>query len=112
MPIVQVEAYKPHALTILAVNVCPPDVHLVPPPHPPPPPQDVVEVMAPTYTMGLHDVDTSTKWTTSDVMCYFVSTSSTAHTLHRCSVYACGFRPMLLNACTVRVWLVQHGSWH
>eukprot|EP00878_Enallax_costatus_P006018 GHUV01006312.1.p1 GENE.GHUV01006312.1~~GHUV01006312.1.p1 ORF type:complete len:243 (+),score=38.56 GHUV01006312.1:947-1675(+) len=33
--------------------------------------QDVVEVMAPTYTMGLHDVDTSTKWTTSDVMCYF-----------------------------------------
>lgn len=37
------------------------------------PPQDVVEVMAPTYTMGLHDVDTSTKWTTSDVMCYFVS---------------------------------------
>jgi hypothetical protein len=30
-------------------------------------------VMAPTYTMGLHDVDTSTKWTTSDVMCYFVS---------------------------------------
>lgn len=49
-------------------------------PSPPPPsltphpsPQDVVEVMAPTYTMGLHDVDTSTKWTTSDVMCYFVS---------------------------------------
>jgi hypothetical protein len=36
-------------------------------------PQDVVEVMAPTYTMGLHDVDTSTRWTTSDVMCYFVS---------------------------------------
>lgn len=35
--------------------------------------QDVVEVMAPTYTMGLHDVDTSTRWTTSDVMCYFVS---------------------------------------
>lgn len=33
--------------------------------------QDVVEVMAPTYTMGLHDVDTSTRWTTSDVMCYF-----------------------------------------
>eukprot|EP00195_Chlamydomonas_chlamydogama_P006628 CAMPEP_0202905152 /NCGR_PEP_ID=MMETSP1392-20130828/32832_1 /ASSEMBLY_ACC=CAM_ASM_000868 /TAXON_ID=225041 /ORGANISM="Chlamydomonas chlamydogama, Strain SAG 11-48b" /LENGTH=175 /DNA_ID=CAMNT_0049593121 /DNA_START=472 /DNA_END=999 /DNA_ORIENTATION=- len=33
--------------------------------------QDVVEVMAPTYTMGLHDADTSTKWTTSDVMCYF-----------------------------------------
>lgn len=32
--------------------------------------QDVVEVMAPTYTMGLHVVDTSTKWTTSDVMCY------------------------------------------
>ena len=34
------------------------------------PSQDVVEVMAPTYTMGLHVVDTSTKWTTSDVMCY------------------------------------------
>jgi len=33
--------------------------------------QDVVEVMAPTYTMGLHDHDTSTRWTTSDVMCYF-----------------------------------------
>ncbi|WIA12443.1 hypothetical protein OEZ86_003404 [Tetradesmus obliquus] len=33
--------------------------------------QDIVEVMAPTYTMGLHDVDTSTRWTTSDVMCYF-----------------------------------------
>lgn len=33
-------------------------------------PQDVVEVMAPTYTMGLHDHDTSTRWTTSDVMCY------------------------------------------
>jgi hypothetical protein len=33
--------------------------------------QDVVEVMTPTYTMGLHDVDTSTKWTTSDVLCYF-----------------------------------------
>jgi uncharacterized protein YggT (Ycf19 family) len=32
--------------------------------------QDVVEVMAPTYTMGLHVVDTSTRWTTSDVMCY------------------------------------------
>ncbi|GBF89893.1 fanciful K+ uptake-b family transporter [Raphidocelis subcapitata] len=32
--------------------------------------QDVVEVMAPTYTMGLHVADTSTKWTTSDVMCY------------------------------------------
>lgn len=35
--------------------------------------QDVVEVMAPTYTMGLHNTDTSTRWTTSDVMCYFVS---------------------------------------
>lgn len=33
--------------------------------------QDVVEVMAPTYTMGLHAVDTSTRWTTSDPMCYF-----------------------------------------
>jgi YggT family protein len=33
--------------------------------------QDVVEVMAPTYTMGMHAADTSTKWTTSDVMCYF-----------------------------------------
>ncbi|KAJ9511020.1 hypothetical protein QJQ45_002816 [Haematococcus lacustris] len=33
--------------------------------------QDVVEVMAPTYTMGLHDHDTSTRWSTSDVMCYF-----------------------------------------
>ncbi len=33
--------------------------------------QDVVEVMAPTYTMGLHDRDTSTRWTTSDVMCYY-----------------------------------------
>jgi len=33
--------------------------------------QDVVELMAPSYTMGLHDVDTSTRWTTSDVMCYF-----------------------------------------
>eukprot|EP00967_Tisochrysis_lutea_P070843 scaffold93689_cov18-Tisochrysis_lutea.AAC.1 len=32
--------------------------------------RDVVEVMAPTYTMGLHDHDTSTRWTTSDVMCY------------------------------------------
>ena len=32
--------------------------------------QDVVEVMAPTYTMGLHVADTSTRWTTSDVMCY------------------------------------------
>ncbi|GFH31971.1 uncharacterized protein HaLaN_31111, partial [Haematococcus lacustris] len=30
--------------------------------------QDVVEVMAPTYTMGLHDHDTSTRWSTSDVM--------------------------------------------
>jgi hypothetical protein len=29
--------------------------------------------MAPTYTMGLHNTDTSTRWTTSDVMCYFVS---------------------------------------
>jgi hypothetical protein len=33
--------------------------------------QDVVEVMAPTYTMGMHAADTSTRWTTSDVMCYF-----------------------------------------
>lgn len=33
--------------------------------------QDVVEVMAPTYTMGMHAGDTSTRWTTSDVMCYF-----------------------------------------
>lgn len=33
-------------------------------------------MMAPTYTMGLHDVDTSTKWTTSDVMCYFVRHAS------------------------------------
>lgn len=43
-----------------------------PPPSCPPPAmmQDVVEVMAPTYTMGLHVVDTSTRWTTSDVMCY------------------------------------------
>jgi hypothetical protein len=40
--------------------------------------QDIVEVMAPTYTMGLHDVDTSTRWTTSDVMCYFVSGPATA----------------------------------
>jgi hypothetical protein len=38
--------------------------------------QDIVEVMAPTYTMGLHDVDTSTRWTTSDVMCYFVSAAT------------------------------------
>eukprot|EP00197_Chlamydomonas_leiostraca_P002980 CAMPEP_0202867276 /NCGR_PEP_ID=MMETSP1391-20130828/9079_1 /ASSEMBLY_ACC=CAM_ASM_000867 /TAXON_ID=1034604 /ORGANISM="Chlamydomonas leiostraca, Strain SAG 11-49" /LENGTH=207 /DNA_ID=CAMNT_0049547305 /DNA_START=295 /DNA_END=918 /DNA_ORIENTATION=- len=33
--------------------------------------QDVVEVMAPTFTLGMHNADTSTKWTTSDVMCYF-----------------------------------------
>lgn len=32
--------------------------------------QDVVEVMAPSFTIGLHIHDTSTKWTTSDVMCY------------------------------------------
>eukprot|EP00798_Chlamydomonas_sp_ICE-L_P004997 gene4997-34781_t len=30
--------------------------------------QDVVEVMAPSFTLGLHDHDTSTRWTTSDVI--------------------------------------------
>jgi hypothetical protein len=27
--------------------------------------------MAPTYTMGLHSHDTSTRWTTSEALCYF-----------------------------------------
>lgn len=29
------------------------------------------QVMTPTYTMGLHAMDESTKWTTSDALCYF-----------------------------------------
>ncbi|MEW5297876.1 MAG: hypothetical protein WDW38_007066 [Sanguina aurantia] len=33
--------------------------------------QDVVELMAPSYTMGTHGRDESNMWTTSDVMCYF-----------------------------------------
>ena len=27
--------------------------------------------MTPSYTMGLHAMDESTKWTTSDPLCYF-----------------------------------------
>jgi hypothetical protein len=71
-------------------------------------------VMAPTYTMGLHDVDTSTKWTTSDVMCYFVSESppsprARVHCTH--TVYLCNIEPVqkgtppaarLLSGCTKR----------
>lgn len=33
--------------------------------------QDVVQVMAPSYTLGMHARDTSTEWTTSDVLGYF-----------------------------------------
>jgi hypothetical protein len=33
--------------------------------------QDVVEVMSPNYTQGLHSAEDSSAWTTSDALCYF-----------------------------------------
>lgn len=33
--------------------------------------QDVVEVMTPVYTVGLHHTSNSTLWTTTDPLCYF-----------------------------------------
>lgn len=33
--------------------------------------QDVVEIMSPNYTGGLHSAEDSSVWTTSDALCYF-----------------------------------------
>jgi len=33
--------------------------------------QDVVELMAPNYTQGLHDAEDSSMWTASDALAYF-----------------------------------------